>query len=93
MKEFFKALLASVMGTFIAGVLTCVLFLVLIIGLISTASNHESTGVSLKSKTVLVIGNGMMINDTPQHGSPGLSILLNSQKSPEVDLLRAIEAI
>ena len=93
MKEFFKALLASVMGTFIAGALACFLFFVLIIGLISAASNHEAPGVSVKAKTMLVIGNGMLINDTPQHGSPGLSILLESQKAPEVDLLRAIEAI
>ena len=93
MKEFFKALLASVMGTFIAGALACFLFFVLIIGLISAASNHEAPGVSVKAKTMLVIGNGMMINDTPQHGNPGLSVLLDSQKAPEVDLLRAIEAV
>ncbi len=93
MKEFFKALLASVMGTFIAGALACVLFLVLIIGLISAAGNHQTPGVSVKAKTMLVIGNGMLINDTPQHGNPGLSVLLDSQKAPEVDLLRAIEAI
>jgi protease-4 len=42
---------------------------------------------------MLVIGNGISINDTPQHGNPGLSILLDSQKLPEVDLLRAVEAI
>ena len=93
MKEFLKTLLASVMGTFIAGVIACFLFLVLIIGLISAAGSHEGSGVSIKSKTMLVIGNGMLINDAPQHGNPGLSILLESQKMPEVDLLRAIEAV
>ena len=93
MKEFFKTLLASVMGTFIAGALACVFFFVLIIGLMSAAGNHESPVISLKEKTMLVIGNGMLINDTPQHGSPSLSVLLDSQKAPEVDLLRAIEAI
>lgn len=93
MKEFLKTLLASIMGTFIAGALACFLFIVLIVGLISIANNHETTGVFLKGKTMLVIGNGMLINDTPQHGNPGLSVLLESQKAPEVDLLRAIEAI
>ena len=86
MKEFFKTLLASIMGTFIAGALACVLFLVLVVALITTASNHESTGISVKGKTMLVIGNGMLINDTPQHGNPGLSILLDSKKAPEIDL-------
>lgn len=93
MKEFLKSLLASIMGTFIAGALACFLFLVLIISLVSTLSNHETPGLSVKSKTMLVIGNGVIINDTPQHGSPGLSILFESQKGPEVDLLRAIEAV
>jgi protease-4 len=93
MKDFLKNLLASVLGTFIAGALACFLVLILIIALITTASNHETPGVFLKSKTFLVIGNGMLINDTPQHGNPSLSVLLESQKAPEVDLLRAIEAI
>lgn len=93
MKDFLKNLLASVLGTFIAGALACFLVLILIIALITTASNHETPGVFLKSKTFLVIGNGMLINDTPQHGNPSLSVLLDSQKAPEVDLLRAIEAI
>jgi len=93
MKEFFKALLASVMGTFIAGALVVFLFLLLVFGLISAASNYETPGVFLKGKTMLVIGNGILVNDTPQHGNPGLSVLLDSQKVPEVDLLRAVEAI
>ena len=51
MKEFFKALLASVMGTFIAGALVVFLFLLLVFGLISAASNYETPGVFLKGKT------------------------------------------
>ena len=93
MKEFFKALLASVMGTFIAGALACFLFLLLIFGLISAASNYQAPDIFVKGKTMLVIGNGILINDTPQHGNPSLSVLLDSQKAPEVDLLRALEAI
>lgn len=93
MKEFFKALLASVMGTFIAGALACFLFLLLIFGLISAASNYQAPDIFIKGKTMLVIGNGILINDTPQHGNPSLSVLLDSQKAPEVDLLRAVEAI
>lgn len=94
MKDFLKSVLASVLGTFFAGFTICFLGFVLLIGLVSsTGSQLESSPVSVKPKTFLVIGNGLVINDTPVHGSPSLTSFLGGSPMPEVDLLRALEAI
>lgn len=94
MKDFLKSVLASAVGTFLAGVVSVFLFLTLLVGLISLANNHPTQPVfSLKSKSVLVIGNGLVIKDTPQYGAPTIETLLSKENAPEVDWLRAIEAI
>ena len=94
MKEFLKSVLASALGTFIAALAACFLMSVLLIGLVSSSSGPSETPyVPVKAKTMLVIGNGLAINDTPAHGTPGLSSLLGGAGMPEVDLLRALEAI
>jgi len=94
MKEFLKSVLASALGTFIAALGACFLMFVLLIGLVSSSgSRPETTHVVVKPKTMLVIGNGLAINDTPVHGTPGLASLFAGNDLPEVDLLRALEAI
>ena len=94
MKDFFKSVLASALGAFVAGVATCFLLLVLVIGLLSSVGQRtETAGITLRSKTFLVIGNDLAIHDTPQHGTPGLGELLGGGAGPSVDLLRALEAI
>jgi protease-4 len=94
MKEFFKSVLASALGTFVAGMATCLLMVVLIVALASSTAQKADTGaVALKPKTVLVIGNGLTVNDTPANGAPGLNLLFGGSAGPEVDLLRALEAI
>ena len=94
MKEFLKSILASAIGTFIAGILAGFALLVLVVALISSAGMHvEKSPITIKSKTVLVIGNGVAINDTPSHGSPTLERLLGNDHVVEVDLWRAVESI
>jgi protease-4 len=94
MKDFFKSVLASAVGTFFAGMLVCFLLVVLIVAGISTTSHApDSSTVAIKPKTMLVIGNDLTVNDTPANGAPGLSVLLGNSTGPEVDLLRALEAI
>ena len=94
MKDFFKSVLASAVGMLVAIVLGCFLMVVLVMALVSSAGNRpESTGVSVKPKTMLIIGGDLAINDTPAHGAPGLDFLLTGGKGPELDLLRALEAI
>jgi len=94
MKDFFKSVFASALGTFLAIVIGGFVMTVLIVSLASSAgTNHESSGVSVKPKTMLVIGGDLAINDTPAHGAPGLDLLLLGGSGPELDLLRALEAI
>jgi protease-4 len=94
MKDFFKSVLASALGTFLAVVGACFLLVMLVVALASSAgNNHELSPVSLKPKTMLVIGGGLAINDTPAHGSPGLDLLFLGGNGPELDLLRALEAV
>ena len=94
MKEFFKSVLASALGAFVAGVAACFLMVVLIVAIASSGSkNSEATAVSLKSKTILVIGNDLTLTDAPSYGTPGLSELLGGGAGPQLDLLRALEAI
>ena len=94
MKDFFKSVFASALGTFLAIAIGGFAIIVLIVSLASSAgSNHESATVSVKPKTMLVIGGDLTINDTPAHGAPGLDSFLLGVDGPEVDLLRALEAI
>lgn len=94
MKDFLKSVLASAIGTFLAGVMTAFLGLTLIIALISLASSHpEKPPLTLKENSILVIGNGLVIKDTPQYGAPTIESLISKNDTPEVDLLRAVEAI
>ena len=94
MKEFFKSVLASALGAFLAAVGAGFLLMVLIVALASSAgSGQGAAAVSVKPKTMLVIGGGLTINDTPQHGTPGLDALLFGGGGPELDLYRALEAI
>lgn len=94
MKEFLKNILASAIGTFIAGAFAGFALLVLLVALISSSGMHiEKPSVSVRSKTILVIGNGVIINDTPSHGSPSFEKLLGKDHTPEVDLWRAVESI
>jgi hypothetical protein len=94
MKDFFKSVFASALGTFLAVVIACCALVMLVVALASSAgNNHEMAAVSLKPKTMLVIGGGLTINDTPAHGSPGLDLLFLGGNGPELDLLRALEAV
>ncbi len=94
MKDFLKSVLASAIGTFLAGVMTTFLVLTLFIALISLASNRpDKPAFTLKDNSLLVIGNGLVINDTPQYSAPSLESLISKDNTPEVDLLRAVESI
>jgi protease-4 len=94
MKDFFKAVFASALGTFLAITLGAFAMVVLIVSLATSAGgNHETGAVSVKPKSMLVIGGELTINDTPAHGAPGLDLLLLGGNGPELDLLRALEAI
>jgi protease-4 len=94
MKDFFKSVLASALGTFLAGLAVCFLMFVVVVGLVSSSGSHPAaTPVAVKPKTMLVIGNGLAINDTPVHGTPGLASFFGGGSLPEVDLWRALEAI
>ena len=94
MKDFFKSVFASALGTFLALALGGFAMVMLIVALASSAGNHQpGTAVSVKPKTMLVIGGGLTINDTPEHGAPGLEAILLGESGPELDLYRALEAI
>lgn len=92
MKEFLKTLLASVLGTFLAGLLCGFLLLVLVVAGLS-ASGTGTTAVAVRPGTLLLIGNGLVVNDTPEHGTPGLGSLFGEEKRPTVDLYRALAAL
>ena len=92
MKEFLKSLLASVLGTFLAGALCAFLLLVLIVAGLSSSSSGKPV-VSVRPGTMLVVGHGLVVNDTPAHGNPGLSALLGDEPRPTVDLYRALTAL
>ena len=94
MKDFLKSVFASALGfslTLLAGFLVMIVFIAVI------ATHDPSEGVRrthIQSGTFLVIGNGMAINDTPEHGSPDVgSLLLGGNDMPRVDLYRALEAL
>ena len=94
MKDFFKSVLASALGMFVAILVGGFALVMLIVALVSSSGNgHDNAAVSIKPKTMLVIGGDLTINDTPAHGAPGLDFILTGGKGPELDLLRALEAI
>ncbi len=94
MKDFFKSVLASALGMFVAIVVGCFALVVMVVALVSSSGNgHDNAAVTIKPKTMLVIGGDLTINDTPAHGTPGLDFLLTGGNGPELDLLRALEAI
>ena len=98
MKEFFKTLLASTLGSFLAGVIGCFLLFVVFVSLagigMSTHATQPKPLVNLKPKTFLVIGHGLTVNDTPETGSLELGLqLLGATEGPQLDLYRAVEAI
>ncbi|TAF20862.1 MAG: signal peptide peptidase SppA, partial [Verrucomicrobia bacterium] len=94
MKEFLKSVLASAFGTVIAFFIGAFLLVVLLVGMASSAGDGQASAhVAVKPKTMLVIGGGLTIEDTPEHGAPGLDVLLFGASGPRLDLLRALEAI
>jgi protease IV len=94
MKDFFKSVFASALGTFLALAVGGFAMVMLVVALASSAGNgHPGATVTVKPKTMLVIGGGLTINDTPEHGAPGLESLLLGENGPELDLYRALEAI
>jgi protease-4 len=94
MKEFLKSVLASAFGTVLALCLGAFLLVVLLVGLAnSSGERHGALAVNLKPKTMLVVGGGLTIEDTPEHGAPGLDELVFGASGPRLDLLRALEAI
>jgi protease-4 len=92
MKEFLKSLLASVLGTFLAGALCAFLLLVLIVAGLSASGGGAPT-VTVRPGTLLVVGHGLVVNDTPAHGKAGLGALLGDDPRPTVDLYRALAAL
>lgn len=94
MKEFLKSVFASAVGTVLALFLGAFLLIVLLVGLAgSSREGHAGIPVSIKPKTMLVIGGGLTIEDTPEHGAPGIDQLFFGAPGPRLDLLRALEAI
>jgi protease-4 len=64
-----------VLGTFLAGALCAFLLLVLIVAGLS-ASGGSAPTVTVRPGTLLVVGHGLVVNDTPAHGKAGLGSLL-----------------
>lgn len=94
MKDFLKGVLASALGFGLVLVLSFIAFIVVIAALVTQQPSGGTANVRVQSGTFLVIGNDLVINDTPEHGSPNLgSMLMGGGKSPQVDLYRALEAI
>lgn len=94
MKDFLKSVLASAVGTVLALFIGAFLLIVLLVGLAgSSGDGRASVPVNVKPKSMLVIGGGLTIEDTPEHGAPGLDQLFFGAPGPRLDLLRALEAI
>lgn len=94
MKEFIKSVFASAVGTVLAFFIGAFLLIVLLVGLAgSSREGHAGVPVTVKPKTMLVIGGGLTIEDTPEHGAPGLDQIFFGAPGPRLDLLRALEAI
>jgi protease IV len=94
MKEFLKSVLASAFGTVLALFIAAFFLVVLLVGLASSSGErHGTLAVNLKPKTMLIVGGGLAIEDTPEHGAPGFDELIFGASGPRLDLLRALEAI
>lgn len=94
MKDFLKSVLASALGTILTVALGGFFLLVILMGLAGSATDSRSgASVSVKPRTMLVIGGGLAITDTPEYGTPGLSDLIFGGEGPRLDLLRALESI
>lgn len=94
MKDFLKSVLASAVGTVLALFIGAFLLIVLLVGLAgSSGDGRASAAVNVKPKSMLVVGGGLTIEDTPEHGAPGLDQLFFGGAGPKLDLLRALEAI
>lgn len=94
MKEFLKSVLASALGTVVALCVGVFLLIMLLVGLASSSGEGQGAhAVNLKPKTMLVIGGGLTIEDTPEHGAPGLDEMIFGNSGPRLDLLRALEAV
>jgi protease-4 len=94
MKEFLKSVLASAVGTVLALCVGAFLMVMLLVGLASSSGErHGTLAVNLRPKTMLLIGGGLTIEDTPEHGAPGFDELVFGASGPRLDLLRALEAI
>lgn len=94
MKDFLKGVLASALGFGLVLVLSAIGFIVVIAALVTQQPSGGAANVRVQAGTFLVIGNDLVVNDTPEHGSPDLgSMLMEGGKSPQVDLYRALEAI
>ncbi len=94
MKDFLKGVLASAIGSGLVLVLSAVLGAVMFAAIMMSSPSSQSAHVRVQSDTFIVIGNGMAVVDTPDHGSLGLgALLMNGERQPSVDLYRALEAI
>ena len=94
MKDFLKSVLASAVGTVLALFVGAFLLIMLLVGMAGSAGDGQASAhVAVKPKSMLVIGGGLTIEDTPEHGAPGLDALLFGPPGPRLDLLRALEAI
>ncbi|MGA0133246.1 MAG: signal peptide peptidase SppA [Opitutales bacterium] len=93
MKEFLRQLAASTLGTVLAGLALSFGATVLLVAMVGSAGDPAEMPVHVRPKTMLVIGGGLRITDTPEFGEPSLGDLLSGGEGPRVDLLRALEAI
>lgn len=94
MKDFLKGVLASALGFGLVLALAALAVIVVIAALVTRQPTGGAANVRVQPGTFLVIGNDLVVTDTPEHGSPNLgSMLMDGGKSPQVDLYRALEAI
>ncbi len=93
MKEFLRSLLASTLGTLIAGAVLAFAGTVLLVAMAGSAGSPADLPVHVRPKSMLVIGGGLRVTDTPEFGEPSLGDLLGGGEGPRVDLLRAVEAV
>ncbi|MFM7208874.1 MAG: hypothetical protein ACKOY8_03540, partial [Verrucomicrobiota bacterium] len=88
MKEFLRNLAASTLGTVLAGLVLAFGATVLLIAMASSAGSQAELPVHVRPKSMLVIGGGLRVTDTPEFGEPSLGALLSGGEGPRVDLLR-----
>lgn len=93
MKEFLRSLAASTLGTLLAGVVLVFAATVMLVAMAGSAGSPADLPVHVRPKTMLVIGGGLRVTDTPEFGEPTLGDLLGGGEGPRVDLLRALEAV